>query len=103
MKTILLKGEMRSEVGSRTAKELRKEGKVPCVMYSDGKPGVHFAIYQADFKNLVYTHNVYKVKLDLDVFKRIQINLEPGGSASYSHSKDTSAHSWRLIPESVLV
>jgi large subunit ribosomal protein L25 len=66
MKTILLKGEMRSEVGSRTAKELRKEGKVPCVMYADGKPGIHFAIYQADFKNLVYTHNVYKVKLDLD-------------------------------------
>lgn len=66
MKTILLKGEMRGEVGSRTAKELRKEGKVPCVMYADGKEGIHFAIYQADFKNLVYTHNVYKVKLDLD-------------------------------------
>ena len=44
MKTILLKGEMRSEVGSRTAKELRKEGKVPCVMYSDGKEGGERAV-----------------------------------------------------------
>lgn len=66
MKTILLKGETRSEVGSRTAKELRNKGMVPCVMYSEGKEAMHFAIYQADFKNLVYTHNVYKVKLDLD-------------------------------------
>lgn len=66
MKTILLKGESRSEVGSRTAKELRNKGMVPCVMYSEGKEAVHFAIYQADFKNLVYTHNAYKVKLEID-------------------------------------
>jgi large subunit ribosomal protein L25 len=66
MKTILLKGEKRSEVGSRTAKELRNKGMVPCVMYSEGKEAVHFAVYQADFKNLVYTHNAYKVKLDID-------------------------------------
>jgi large subunit ribosomal protein L25 len=66
MKTILLKGELRSEVGSRTAKELRNKGMVPCVMYSNGKEGVHFAIYQADFKNLVYTPNAYKVRLNLN-------------------------------------
>ena len=66
MKTILLKGEKRSEVGSRTAKELRNKGMVPCVMYSEGKEATHFAVYQADFKNLVYTHNAYKVKLDID-------------------------------------
>jgi large subunit ribosomal protein L25 len=66
MKTILLKGEARAEVGTRTAKELRSEGKVPCVMYSNGDVVSHFAIYQADFKNLVYTHNVYKVLLDIN-------------------------------------
>ncbi len=66
MKTILLKGEMRSEVGTRTAKALRNEGKVPCVLYIEGKEATHFAIYQADFKNLVYTPNVYKVRLNLD-------------------------------------
>lgn len=65
MKTIQLKGELRSEVGTRTAKELRNKGMVPCVMYSDGKEGIHFAIYQSDFKNLVYTPNAYKVKLIL--------------------------------------
>jgi large subunit ribosomal protein L25 len=65
MKTILLKGEVRSEVGSRTAKVLRSEGQVPCVLYGTGGENVNFAVYQADFKNLVYTPNVYKVKLDL--------------------------------------
>jgi len=64
MKTILLKGEMRSEVGSRTAKELRNAGQVPCNLYGAGE-NVHFAVYQADFKNLVYTENVYKVRLEL--------------------------------------
>lgn len=66
MKTIQLKGELRNGVGTRTAKELRNKGMVPCVMYSDGKEGTHFAIYQSDFKNLVYTPNAYKVKLVID-------------------------------------
>jgi large subunit ribosomal protein L25 len=66
MKTILLKGELRNEVGTRTAKELRSKGMVPCVMYSNGKEATHFAIYQADFKNLVYTPNAYKVQLNVE-------------------------------------
>ncbi len=37
---------------------------------------------------------------ELEEFRRIQNNLALGRSASYSHSKDTNAQSWRLIPES---
>lgn len=66
MKTIFLKGESRSEVGTRTAKALRVEGKVPCNMYGLAEGNLNFAVYQADFKNLVYTPNVYKVKIELD-------------------------------------
>lgn len=65
MKTILLKGESRSDLGSASAKVLRSEGKVPCVLYGKDK-NLHFALYEADFKNLVYTPNVYKVKLVID-------------------------------------
>lgn len=64
MKTILLKGELRKELGTSTAKVLRNEGKVPCALYGNGE-NVNFAVYQADFKNLVYTANVYKVRLDI--------------------------------------
>ena len=66
MKTIFLKGESRAEVGTRTAKALRAEGKVPCNMYGLADGNLNFAVYQADFKNLVYTPNVYKVKIELD-------------------------------------
>lgn len=65
MKTILLKAEERKSLGTKEAKALRSEGKVPCVMYGMGEPR-HFAVYAADFTNLVYTPNVYKVQLDID-------------------------------------
>lgn len=64
MKTILLKAESRDGKGTSEAKALRAAGKVPCVMYGTGE-NLNFAIYEADFKNLVYTPNVYKVKIDL--------------------------------------
>lgn len=65
MKTILLKGESRDNLGSASSKVLRSEGKVPCVLYGKGE-NLHFALYEADFKSLVYTPNVYKVKLVVD-------------------------------------
>lgn len=65
MKTILLKGELRNGLGKSSAKSLRNEGKVPCALYGSDE-NVNFAVYQADFKNLVYTPNVYKVKIDIE-------------------------------------
>jgi hypothetical protein len=48
------------------------------------------------------SHSVRKqLKLgELDIFRLIQNNLVPGGASSYSHSKDTNALSWSLIPKS---
>ncbi len=64
MKVIALKGEERSVTGKSVSKQLRKDGKVPCVVYGAGD-NKHFSVYQADFKNLVYTPNTYLVKLSL--------------------------------------
>lgn len=64
MKTILLKGELRDGLGTSSSKALRNEGKVPCVLYGADQ-SVNFAVYSADFKNLIYTPNVYKVRLDI--------------------------------------
>ena len=67
MKTVLLKGEPRTDLGKSATKAVRAEGKVPCVLYGKkGAENTHFAIYHSDFKNLVYTPNTYKVQLDLD-------------------------------------
>ncbi len=65
MKTILLKGEMRDLLGGSSSKTLRSAGKVPCVMYGANE-NINFCIYEADFKNLIYTPNVYKVRLDIN-------------------------------------
>lgn len=58
-------GYLREGVGKTSTKQLRNEGKVPCVMYGPNEH-IHFSMYSADFKLLVYTPNAYKVKLDID-------------------------------------
>ena len=66
MKTILLKGETRNGLGKAATKQVRATGQVPCTLYGKkGSENVNFSVYQADFKNLVYTPNTYKVKLDV--------------------------------------
>jgi large subunit ribosomal protein L25 len=65
MKTVALTGELRSTLGSKDSRSLRNEGKVPCVLYGGGDH-IHFYIYSPDFKNLVYTPNMYKVQLTIE-------------------------------------
>ena len=65
MKVIALKGAVRNGLGKSANKQVRKEGKVPCVIYGKGE-NVHFSVYQADFTNLVYTPNTYLVQLNID-------------------------------------
>lgn len=64
MKTIAIKGDLREGLGKSATKGLRAKGQVPCVLY--GTSGnVHFAVYESDFKNLVYSPNTYLVRLDV--------------------------------------
>ncbi len=65
MKSISISGSARQNVGKRDAKELRYEAKVPCVLYG-GKEQVHFSVFEADLKHLVYTPEVYFVDLTID-------------------------------------
>ena len=65
MKSIAMFGYLRDGVGKSSTKALRNEGKVPCVLYG-GSGNINFSMFSADFKQLVYTPNTYKVKLDLD-------------------------------------
>ncbi len=65
MKTVALTGELRPSLGTKDAKSLRNEGKVPCVLYGGGEQ-VHFFVYSPDFNALVYTPNTYKVQLTIE-------------------------------------
>ena len=66
MKSIAMFGYLRDGVGKSNTKVIRNEGKVPCVLYGGGKESINFSMYSADFKQLVYTPNTFKVKLDID-------------------------------------
>jgi large subunit ribosomal protein L25 len=65
MKTVSLSGSLRANVGKKDAKKLRKEGKVPCVIYG-GKEQKHFYLDQKDFKKIIFTPEVFIIKIDLE-------------------------------------
>ncbi|WP_066630433.1 50S ribosomal protein L25/general stress protein Ctc [Labilibacter marinus] len=65
MKKIELKGSKRTEIGKKATKELRKEDKVPGVLYG-GEEVKHFVIEEKQLKALVYTPNVYIISLDIE-------------------------------------
>ena len=65
MKVFELKAKKREKTGKRETVKLRKQEMVPCVMYGADEI-VHFYAHKNEFKDLVYTDNVYHIKLDVD-------------------------------------
>ncbi len=65
MNTVSLSGSLRENVGKKDAKLQRRLGKVPCVIYG-GKDQKHFTLNQLDFKKIVFTPEVFVIKIDLD-------------------------------------
>ncbi len=65
MKTLEIKGSLRTDLGKKSSKITRKEGNVPCVIYGKEK-NVHFHTHENNFKNLVYTPDAHIVNLNLD-------------------------------------
>lgn len=72
METFKLAGEVREQTGKKVAKAYRREGKIPCVLYSKGE-NVHFVALASGFKKLVYTPNAYFVELELGDKKEMAV------------------------------
>ena len=72
MKEFSVSGQKRATTGKKAAKELRKEGLVPCNLYGEKKgenglpEALAFAIPAAQLRKVVYTPNVYVVNLTID-------------------------------------
>ena len=72
MKSIEIKGSLRTALGKKATRELRKDNGVPCVLYGvkkdeNGLPvATHFTVPVDGLRNLVYTPNIYSVNLDID-------------------------------------
>jgi large subunit ribosomal protein L25 len=65
MKTFEIIGEKREAVGKKDAKKIRKDGKIPCVLYG-GAEIKHFVAPINSFKKAIYTPSVYIVGLNIN-------------------------------------
>lgn len=65
MKTTEIVGFNRVDLGTKSSKALRADGNVPCVVYG-GSENIHFHSPAYLFKDLLYTPNVYIVKLNVE-------------------------------------
>ena len=72
MKSIEIKGSLRTEIGKKATHSLRKNNGVPCVLYGmqkdeNGKPvATHFTVTVDGLRKLVYTPHIYVVDLNID-------------------------------------
>ncbi|MEQ9263307.1 MAG: 50S ribosomal protein L25/general stress protein Ctc [Owenweeksia sp.] len=65
MKVVTIEGTKREELGSKSAKQLRREGNVPCVIYG-GKENIHFFTPETSFKELLYTAEAHTVEININ-------------------------------------
>lgn len=87
MKTIEITGSLRTDLGKKSAKQIRKSGNVPCVIYGKEK-NIHFHSHENNFKDLIFTPDAHLVKLKLDD-KEINVVLK---DIQYHPVKDNILH-----------
>ena len=65
MKTVSISGSLRENVGKKDAKTNRRQGKIPCVLYG-GEKQIHFTIDEIGFNKLIYTPEVFIIKININ-------------------------------------
>ena len=65
MKVFELGGELRTDLGKKASKALRNEEKIPCVLYGCGNANTNFVVNQSSVRKLIYTPDIFEVKLIL--------------------------------------
>jgi large subunit ribosomal protein L25 len=94
MKTIEIKGTAREVGGKKLAKQLRKQGMIPCNVYGEardekGLPKAYaFAVAESELRKLLYTPDIYTVKLNVDGNQCLAILKE----AQFHPVKDNVLH-----------
>lgn len=55
MQEVKLEGELRSSLGKKSSRNVRKQGLIPCVLYGGGDKNIHFTLHPNDVKHIVFT------------------------------------------------
>lgn len=87
METLQINGAVRQSFGKKAAKDARREGLIPCVVYGNGET-VSFTVDAKDIKPLIYTPNSYLVELNLDGKVLMSVMRE----VQYHPLTDTAMH-----------
>jgi large subunit ribosomal protein L25 len=66
MATINLSAEKRVKMGGATAKQLRRLGRVPGVVYGHGEASTAFHVKELDLRPLIYTQETHTIKLSIE-------------------------------------
>lgn len=79
MKSLIIEGNSRAELGKKASRRLRSEGQIPCVIY--GNENLHFSAPLLAFRPLVYTPDFQLAEIHLDgkvyrcILKDIQFDV----------------------------
>lgn len=65
MNSITIKGQLRSEIGKKSSRRLRAEGKVPGVIYG-GKETIHFYSEPLELRGIVYTNQFLLGNIEIE-------------------------------------
>lgn len=72
MKQIAISGTARTDLGKKAAKEIRKSGNIPCVIYGEQKDekglpvATHFTVSEKEINKLIYTPHIYLIDINID-------------------------------------
>lgn len=65
MQSIELNGQLRAASGKKENNILKREGRIPCVIYGGGE-NIHFSVCAKEIKSIIYTPNSYIIHLTID-------------------------------------
>ena len=75
MKTLEIKAQKRTDFGKKGTKAVRRDERVPCVIYGAGE-STPFSIDAKDLKQLIYTPNSYIINFDIEGQKETGVMRE---------------------------
>ncbi|MDX9845361.1 MAG: 50S ribosomal protein L25/general stress protein Ctc [Tenuifilaceae bacterium] len=65
MKEFQLNGSLRTETGKKFAKQIRREERVPAIVYG-GKENVMISLLESDLRGIIFTPEVFVIDLNID-------------------------------------
>ena len=66
MKSVSLNGIARVHLGKKFSKDLRKNGNIPCVIYSKGKEPVHICVKNNELRKVIYNPSTFILEIKVE-------------------------------------